>query len=234
MSKLIWKMIKAIVENSGAQRGTLFITDETSGALLISAEYYDEEMMTKRRRDSQDKGAHDSSGSGSSSGSEDEVSKPATPVLEIVKELGGDKKPPESPQKKGLKDLRKNSLDYHGKDITNPSDKKRSKDKARTASRASNSSGSEPGSGSDSDGALITVFADPQPLDKWENGPQSVVNFVCRTLQPALLTSACKDSRFGADAYIAKVLNFSVHSLRNFASTEPSEVCVVHANLVEK
>ena len=39
MDQVICKTVKAIVENSGAQRGTLFMLDEETGQLVVSAEY---------------------------------------------------------------------------------------------------------------------------------------------------------------------------------------------------
>lgn len=58
---------------------------------------------------------------------------------------------------------------------------------------------------SEEDIDTTTVFNDKRAIEDWQNGPQSVVNFVRRTLQPSMLPCAINDSQFGRDEYIVRV-----------------------------
>lgn len=170
MNKLIWKMIKTIAENSGAQRGALFTTDETSGLLLVSAEY-DEEMALRKRQGSQSKSKQDGI---TRRLTREVLSKGHSGVLHQSK-----------------RDVfhinEQGNIEVHQTDNNLPV-----------------SYGRDSISESDCE-AIVTVFVNPCPIDEWQNGPQSVVNYVCRTVQPLLLACAFKDSRFGADAYISNI-----------------------------
>lgn len=193
MSRLIWKMIKAIVENSGAQRGTLFTMEESTGTLLVSAEYYDEELRSKRRREGSNEtpeiDVNSEEGNHSKARKADGKQRERDPqtAMETVQELGGKK-------------------ELFVK-IASPTQLTEKMDglEMKSSSGLSNSVGTPLDLESNTP---ISVFSNPQPLEKWDIGPQSVVNLVCRTLQPALLTCAYKDSRFGGDEYIAKVKLF--------------------------
>lgn len=83
------------------------------------------------------------------------------------------------------------------------------------------------------EGMDIVVYENGKPLEDWNEGPHSVVNFTRRALQPSLLRSALNDYQFGGDPYIVKVcLIISILQwclmINNFI--ESSEVRAVYAH----
>jgi hypothetical protein len=136
MERIIYRSMKAIMENSGAQHGTLFKVEETTGYLMVVAEYNCDSSVVVER---------------------DKINYTDDESMGVQK------------------------LNIDGDWVF------------------SSASGIVP----------ITVFGSPKPLLQWQNGPHSVVNYVQRTSQSAILECAYKDSQFGADSYIAKVSFFS-------------------------
>lgn len=49
----------------------------------------------------------------------------------------------------------------------------------------------------------ISLLQPKIPLAQWKNGPKSIVNYVCRMLQPVVLNCAHDNNQFWTDEYVA-------------------------------